>query len=158
MKRRLQLGIRGKIAAVILLCMIPVVILGVLLFQYRNQGRLDVVQRSHREAARAVASDIETFLASAVEAERTAGAAVTGQPYPVIGIIQLFAAIRASNPFFLSLALLDPAGRVVAASPPSPGPLDLSKHPVFAMIRAGKAWAAGPTAWTRGGRLPAGTG
>jgi len=104
MKRRLQLGIRGKIAAVILLCMIPVVILGVLLFQYRNQGRLDVVQRSHREAARAVASDIETFLASAVEAERTAGAAVTGQPYPVIGIIQLFASIRASNPFFLSLA------------------------------------------------------
>ena len=151
MKRRLQLGIRGKIAAVILLCMIPVVILGVLLFQYRNQGRLDVVQRSHREAARAVASDIETFLASAVEAERTAGAAVTGQPYPVIGIIQLFASIRASNPFFLSLALLDPAGRVVADSPPTAGPLDLSNHLVFAMIRAGNAWAAGPTAW-KGGR------
>ena len=150
MRRRLQLGIRGKIAVVILLCMIPVLILGVLLFQYRNQGRLDEVQRSHREAARAVASDIETFVAAAVEAERTAGAAVTAQPYPVIGIIHLFAAIRANNPFFLSLALLDPAGRVVAASPPSPGPLDLSKHPVFAMIRAGKAWAAGPTAWTRG--------
>jgi serine phosphatase RsbU (regulator of sigma subunit)/HAMP domain-containing protein len=147
MKWRRPLGIRGKIAAVILLCMIPVLILGVLLFQYRNQGRLDIVQQSHREAARAIASDIETFVSSAVEAERTAGAAVTGQPYPVVGIIQLFTAIRANNPFFLSLALLDPAGRVVAASPPGAGRLDLSTHPALKAIRAGKAWAAGPTIW-----------
>ena len=92
--RKLRLGIRGKIAAVILICMVPVLILGALLFQFRNQGRRDVVERGHFEAARAIASAVRVFIANAIEAERTAGAAVTSQPYPVSGIIQLFAAIR----------------------------------------------------------------
>ena len=62
---RMHLGIRGKIAAVILICMIPVLILGGLLFQSRNQGRLEIVQRGHRDLARAMAADRWDALARA---------------------------------------------------------------------------------------------
>ena len=147
---RMHLGIRGKIAAVILICMIPVLILGGLLFQSRNQGRLEIVQRGHRDLARAMAADVQMFLAGAVEAERTAGAAVTSQPYPVSGIIQLFTAIRAKNPSFLSLMLIDAAGTGVAASPPQPFTLNLADNPAVGPVRNGKEWAAGPPTWTDG--------
>jgi len=141
-----RLGIRGKIAAVILICMIPVLILGVMLFQYRNQGRRDVVQRGHREAARAVASSVQGFLAGAVAAERTVGAAVTSQPYPVSGILQLFAAIQASDRSFLSLILIDRSGRTVAAAP-GPSAVELEGDPAVAAVRNGNPWAAGPPVW-----------
>lgn len=145
-----RLGIRGKIAAVILICMIPVLILGVLLFRYRNQGRLEIVKRGHREAAQAMASDVQLFLAGAVEAERTAGAAVTSQPYPVPGIIRLFSAIRANNPYVLTLTLTDPAGQVIAASPPQASPPNLMDLPAFPAVRGGKEWAPGPLLWVDG--------
>ncbi len=149
--KRLRLGIRGKIAAVILICMVPVLILGALLFQFRNQGRRDVVERGHRDAARAIASDVQVFIADAVEAERTAGAAVTSQPYPVSGIIQLFAAIRARNPVFLSLVLVDRDGGVVAASPALPA-ADLADDASVVAVQRGSPWAAGPPVWV--GRRP----
>jgi serine phosphatase RsbU (regulator of sigma subunit)/HAMP domain-containing protein len=139
---RIRLGIRGKIAAVILICMVPVLILGGVLYQSRNQGRLDVVQRSHREAARAIASGIQMFIAGGIEAERTAGAAVTSQPYPVPGIVQLFGAIRARDPLFLSLVLIDPDGGVSAASPPAAAQ-DVAADPSVTAVQRGKAWAAG---------------
>jgi serine phosphatase RsbU (regulator of sigma subunit)/HAMP domain-containing protein len=146
-----RLGIRGKIAAVILLCMVPILILGGVLFQYRNQGRRDVVQRSHREAARAIADDVLIFIAGAVEAERTAGVAVTSQPYPVSGIVRLFEAIQSRSPLFLALALLDPGGDVVAASP-SPPAVELAVDPSVVAVRRGKASAAGVPIWE--GRRP----
>ncbi len=149
--RRFRLGIRGKIAAVILLCMVPVLIVGGMLLQYRNQGRRDLVERSHRAAARAIATDVEVFIAGAVQAERTAGAAVTGQPYPVPGIIQLFAAIRAHDSRFLSLFLIDQDGNVVASSP-APAAIDATADPSVIEVRRGKAWAAGPPVWL--GRRP----
>jgi serine phosphatase RsbU (regulator of sigma subunit)/HAMP domain-containing protein len=144
-----RLGIRGKIAAVILICMVPVLILGVVLFQSRGQGRRDVVQRGHREAARAIASGVQMFIAGAVEDERTAGTAVTSQPYPVSGIVQLFGAIRARTPLFLSLVLFDREGGVVAASPASPA-VELSADPSIAAVQRGKAWAAGVPVWVGG--------
>ncbi|TMI79948.1 MAG: HAMP domain-containing protein [Bacillati bacterium ANGP1] len=150
MNVRMHLGIRGKIAAVILICMIPVLILGGLLFQSRNQGRLEIVQRGHRDLARAMAADVQMFLAGAVEGERTAGAAVTSQPYPVSGIIQLFTAIRAKNPSFLSLMLIDAAGTEVAASPPQPFTMNLADNPAVGPVRNGKEWAAGPPTWIDG--------
>src|SRR2546422_8889125 len=96
--------------------MIPVLILGVMLFQYRNQGRRDVVQRGHREAARAIASSVQGFLAGAVAAERTGGAAVTSQPYPVSGILQFFAAIQASDWNVQELILVSRTRTSVAAA------------------------------------------
>ena len=141
-----RLGIRGKIAAVILICMIPVLILGVMLFQYRNQGRRDVVQRGHREAARAIASSVQGFLAGAVAAERTVGAAVTSQPYPVSGILQLFAAIQASDRSFLSLMLIDRSGHTVAAAPGASA-AELAGDPAVVAVRNGNPWAAGPPVW-----------
>lgn len=149
--RRFRLGIRGKIAAVILLCMAPVLMLGAVLFQYRNQGRRDLVERSHRGAARAIATDVETFIAGAVQAERTAGVAVTSQPYPVTGIVELFAAIRTHNPRFLSLLLIDQDGNVVASSP-SPAPVDAAADASVAEVRRGRDWSAGPPVWV--GRRP----
>lgn len=149
--KKLRLGIRGKIAAVILICMVPILILGGVLFQYRNQGRRDVVQRSHREAARAIAADVQIFIAGAFEAERTAGAAVTSQPYPVSGIVQLFGAIRARNPLFLSLVLLNRDGEVVAASPAAPA-VELAMDLSVAAVQRGKASAAGAPVWV--GRRP----
>ena len=145
--KQLRLGIRGKIAAVILICMVPVVILGVVLFQSRSQGRRDVVQRSHREAAGAIAAAVQMSIAGAVEAERTAGAAVTSQPYPIAGIVQLFEAIRAHTPLFLSLVLIDPEGSVVAASPASPA-VEVAADASVAAVRRGKAWAAGAPIWS----------
>jgi serine phosphatase RsbU (regulator of sigma subunit)/HAMP domain-containing protein len=149
--RRFRLGIRGKIAAVILLCMLPVLMLGAVLFQYRNRGRADVVERSHRGAARAIAADVEMFIMGAVQAERAAGVAVTSQPYPVTGIIQLFAAIRAHDSRFLSLLLIDLDGNVVASSP-GPASNDAAADPSVAEVRRGRDWAAGPPVWS--GRLP----
>jgi serine phosphatase RsbU (regulator of sigma subunit)/HAMP domain-containing protein len=148
---RFRLGIRGKIAAVILLCMLPVLMLGAVLFQYRNQGRRDLVERSHRGAARAIAADVEMFITGAVQAERAAGVAVTSQPYPVAGIIQLFAAIRAHDYRFLSLLLIDLDGNVVA-SIPSPPPIDAATDPSVAEVRRGRDWAIGPPVWS--GRRP----
>jgi serine phosphatase RsbU (regulator of sigma subunit)/HAMP domain-containing protein len=146
-----RLGIRGKIAAMILICMVPILILGGVLFQYRNQGRRDVVQRSHREGARAIAADVQIFIAGAFEAERTAGAAVTSQPYPVSGIVQLFGAIRARNPLFLSLVLLDRDGGVVAASPAAPA-VEVAMDSSVVAVQRGKASAAGAPVWV--GRRP----
>jgi serine phosphatase RsbU (regulator of sigma subunit)/HAMP domain-containing protein len=137
------LGIRGKVAAVILICMVPVLILGVVLFQYRNQGRLDVIQRSHREAARAIAADVQMFIAGGVEAERTAGAAVTSQPYPVSGILQLFGTIRARNPLFVALVLITPDGNVAAAEPSAAADGVAADPSVAALLRGKAAWAAG---------------
>ena len=152
MRKRFRLGIRGKIAAVILICMIPVLILGILLFQYRNQGRLELVKRGHREAAQAMASDVQLFIAGAVETERTAGAAVTSQPYPVPGIIQLFSAIRLNNRALLSLTLVDPHGQVIAESPPKASPPALLDLPAFAALGGERDWTAGPP--TRSGGRP----
>jgi len=149
--KKLRLGIRGKIAAVILICMVPVLILGALLFQFRNQGRRDVVERGHLEAARAIASAVQVFIANAIEAERTAGAAVTSQPYPVSGILQLFAAIRSRDPVFLSLVLVDRDGGAVSASPAS-GADELAADASVGAVQRGKPWAAGPPIWV--GRRP----
>lgn len=144
--KRFRLGIRGKIAAVILLCMVPVLMLGGVLFQYRNEGRRDLVERSHRGAARAIARDVEAFITGAVQAERTAGAAVTSQPYPVPGIIELFTAIRRHDPRFLSLLLIDHDGNVVATSP-VPTATDVAADSSVAEVRRGKDWAVGPVVW-----------
>jgi len=147
--KRLRVGIRGKIAAVILICMLPVLILGVLLFQYRNQGRREVVQRGHLEAARATASAVQGFIAGAVASERTVGAAVTSQPYPVSGILQLFAAIQASDPSFLSLVLIDGSGHTVAAIP-DPSAAGVSGDASVDAVQSGRAWSAGPPVWIGG--------
>lgn len=144
--RPFRLGIRGKTAAVILLCMVPVLILGAVLFQYRNEARRDLVERSHRGAARAIARDVEAFITGAVQAERTAGAAVTNQPYPVSGIIELFTAIRRHDPRFLSLLLIDQDGHVVAASP-APAASDVAADSSVLQVRRGKDWAAGRVVW-----------
>lgn len=146
---RFRLGIRGKIAAAILICMIPVLTLGVLLFQYRNQGRREVVQRGHLEAARAIALGVQGFIGGAVASERTVGAAVTSQPYPVSGILQLFAAIQAGDPSFLSLVLIDRSGHTVAATP-GPSAAGVPGDASVDAVQSGRAWTAGPPVWIGG--------
>src|SRR5579884_826556 len=143
---RLRLGIRSKIAAVILICMVPVLVLAGVFYYNRNQERRAFVLRTQEDAARALATNVETFMTNAVHAERAAGAAVTSQPYPVTGIEQLFAAIRANDPTFLALALALPDGRIEAADPP---PTDrrrasLTGHRAFDAVRRGAGWALGP--------------
>lgn len=141
--RGIRLGIRAKIAAVILICMVPVLLLGVVLYRDRNQERRRLVLQSQEELARGLASDIATFIANAVHTERAAGAAVTSQPYPVVGIVQLFAAIRASDPAFRALALVLPDGRVEASDPPGLSGATIAGHrPVRAVLR-GADWAVG---------------
>ncbi len=142
--RGVRLGIRGKIAAVILISMVPVLILGAVLYSDRNQERRTLVLRNQQDAARELASDIETFITNAVHAERAAGAAVTSQPYPVIGIVQLFAAIRANDPAFLSLALALPDGHVETADPPADPYATVAGQSAFGRVRAGAEWAIGP--------------
>ncbi len=149
--RGLRLGIRGKIAAVILICMVPVLILGAVLSYDRNRERRTLALRTQQDAARALASDVETFITSAVHAERAAGAAVTSQPYPVIGIVQLFAAIRMNDPTFLSLALALPDGRIEAADPPGDPHATVAGLRAFALVRDGAAWAIGPPRLVNGG-------
>ncbi len=132
-----RLGIRGKIAAVILICMVPVLILGGVFYYARNQERRSLVLRAQQDAARALVADLETFLTNAVHAERAAGAAVASQPYPVIGIMQLFSAIRENDPAFLSLALAQPDGRVDAADPPLTPRATVAGHRAFDAVRRG---------------------
>ncbi|HLY24409.1 MAG TPA: SpoIIE family protein phosphatase [bacterium] len=141
MRRRTR--IRGKIAAVILICMIPVLVLAVVLYAERNADRRSTVVRTQEDLARALAEDVNTFFATAVHTERVAGAAVTAQPYPVSGIAQLFAAIRRGEPGFLRLTLADPEGRVEAGDPPSPPRARLSGQ-AFDLVRGGAPWAVGP--------------
>ena len=140
MRRRTR--IRGKIAAVILICMIPVLVLALVLSLERTADRRSTVVRTQEDLARALAEDVNTFFATAVHTERVAGAAVTAQPYPVSGIAQLFTAIRASEPAFLRLTLADPAGRVEAGDPSSPPRTRLSGQ-AFDQVRTGAAWAVG---------------
>lgn len=140
MRRRLR--IRGKIAAVILLCMIPVLVLAVVLYVERTADRRTTVVRTQEDLARALAIDVSTFFASAVHTERLAGAAVTSQPYPVSGIAQLFAAIRSGEPAFLRLTLAIPDGRVEAGDPASPPRTVLTGH-AFQQVQSGAPWAVG---------------
>lgn len=141
---RFRPGIRGKIAAVIMICMVPMLLLGVFVHLQRNEARRDLVLKAQRDVARGIASGVETFIANAVHTERAAGAAVTSQPYPVIGIIQLFAAIRANDPAFLSLALLLPTGFVEAEDPPSNSYASVVGRRAFAAVRGGANWSVGP--------------
>jgi serine phosphatase RsbU (regulator of sigma subunit)/HAMP domain-containing protein len=138
-----RLGIRGKIAAVILLCMVPLLILGAVLYYERTQERRSLVLRTQQDTARGLAADIEMFMTNAVHAERAAGAAVLSQPYPVGGIVELFAAIRAQDPAFLSLALAMPDGRVEAADPSDDRRTSVDTRPAFASVRSGAEWAIG---------------
>ncbi len=142
--RWVRLGIRGKIAAVILLCMVPVLILGAVLYYARTQERRSLVLRTQQDTARGLAADIEMFITNTVHAERAAGAAVMSQPYPVGGIVELFAAIRANDPAFLSLALALPDGRVEAADPSDDRRAGVETRPAFASVRRGAEWAIGP--------------
>ncbi|HEV2357535.1 MAG TPA: SpoIIE family protein phosphatase [bacterium] len=137
-------GIRGKIAAAILLCMIPVLLLAVVLYGERNTDRRSTVVRTQEDLARALAADVTAFFASAVHTERDAGAAVTGQPYPLSGVAQLFAAIRAGDPAFLGLVLARPDGHVEAGDPAPAPKATLIDHDVVARVRGGAAWAVGP--------------
>ncbi len=139
-----RLGIRGKIAAVILLCMVPLLILGAVLYYERTQERRNLVLRTQQDTARGLAADIEMFMTNAVHAERAAGAAVLSQPYPVDGIVQLFAAIRAQDPAFLSIALVLPEGRVEAADPQDDRSTRVDARPALASVRRGEEWAVGP--------------
>jgi len=145
-----RLGIRGKIAAIILICMVPVLFLGVVFYADRNRERQALVLRSQRDTAQALAADVETFITNAVHAERAAGAAVTSQPYPVIGIVQLFSAIRANDPAFLSLTLALPDGRVEVSDPSAPPRATVADRPAFARVLAGADWAVGPLGAVRG--------
>ena len=135
-------GIRGKIAAVILVCMIPVLVLAVVLYAERTADRRNTVVRTQEDLARALAEDVTTFVATAVHTERVAGAAVTAQPYPVSGIAELFAAIRAGEPGFLSLSLANLDGRV-EASDPAPAPRTRLAGGAFEQVRGGAPWAIG---------------
>ncbi len=142
--RGLHLGIRGKIAAVILICMVPILILGAVLYYDRDQERRTLVLRTQQDVAQALVSDIDTFITNSVHAERAAGAAVTSQPYPVVGIVQLFAAIRINDPSFLSLTFATPDGRIEAADPPEAPGVRVSGRRGFEAVRGGAAWAIGP--------------
>lgn len=147
----LRLGIRGKIAAVILICMVPVLILGAVLYSARNQERRSLLGQAQQDAARALATNVETFFTNAVHAERAAGAAVTSQPYPIAGIVHLFAAIRENDPEFLSLVLARPDGHVEAADTSGDPPSTIASHQAFEAVRGGGAsWAIGPPGFVRG--------
>jgi sigma-B regulation protein RsbU (phosphoserine phosphatase) len=148
--RTLPLGIRGKIAAVILICMVPVLLLGAVFYHDRNQERRRLVLDAQAQLARGLASDVSTFVANAVHTEREAGAAVTSQPYPVVGIVQLFAAIRRSDPAFRALALVLPDGRVEAGDPPLVQGGSVADHAPFRAVRRGAEWAIGHPVWTAG--------
>jgi len=139
-KRRI--GIRGKIAAVILLCTIPVLVLAVILYAERNADRRSTVVRTQEDLARALAGNVATFVSTAVHTERLAGAAVTGQPYPVAGIAQLFAAIRAADPAFIGLTLLRLDGGAEAGDP-MPAPRARLASATIAQVRGGAPWAVG---------------
>jgi len=139
MRRRLR--IRGKIAAVILLCMIPVLVLAVGLYTRHMDDRRATVVRAQEDLARALARDVATFFANAVHTERLAGAAITGQPYPLEGVGELFAAIRSTDPAFRRLLLASPSGKVDAGDPTSSAK-QLS-GPVFEQIVGGAPWAVG---------------
>ncbi len=149
-RRRLRVGIRGKIATVILICMVPVLILGGVFYYARNQERRSLVLRTQQDAAGALVGDVETFLTNAVHAERAAGAAVTSQPYPVIGIVQLFSAIRQNDPAFLSLALAQPDGHVDAADPPGGPQAMVAGHRAFDAVRGGAPSAIGAVGLVNG--------
>jgi serine phosphatase RsbU (regulator of sigma subunit)/HAMP domain-containing protein len=137
-----RVGIRGKIAAVILLCTVPVLVLAVVLYAERTADRRNTVVRTQEDLARALAETVSTFFATAVHTERLAGAAVTAQPYPVSGIAQLFAAIRTGEPAFLRLAIANMAGAVEAGDPASPPRTRLSGG-AFELVRRGAPWAVG---------------
>ncbi len=139
----MRLGIRGKVAGVILICMVPVLVLGVLLSLQQDQGRRNLVLRRQQDAARALASDISTFVENTVHAELAAGSAVQSQPYPVVGIVQLLTSIRAYETSFLWLGLILPDGRVEASAPPGDAYANVATHWGFATVRAGAPWAVG---------------
>jgi sigma-B regulation protein RsbU (phosphoserine phosphatase) len=140
---RRRIGIRGKIAAVILICTIPVLVLAVILYAERNADRRRTVVRTQEDLAGVLAGNVTTFISTAVHTERLVGAAVTGQPYPVAGIAHLFVAIRAADPAFLRLTFARPDGAVEAGDPMPPPRTRLVDGPLEA-IRAGSAWAVGP--------------
>jgi len=139
----MRFGIREKVASVILLCMVPVLIAGVRLFANQNRDRLDVVARAQTEAARALAAEVETFVANAAHAEVAAGSAVESQPYPVVGVVRLFAVIRANDPTFLWLGLARPDGHVEASDPPWDPSANVTAHRAFAAVRADAPWSTG---------------
>jgi serine phosphatase RsbU (regulator of sigma subunit)/HAMP domain-containing protein len=139
MKRRV--GIRGKIAAALLACLIPVFVLAVLLYTRDIADRRSTVVRTQEDLARALARDVATFFANTVHTERLAGAAVTRQPYPIGGIAQLFAAIRTTDPAFQRLLLAGPDG-VVETGAPAPQVSQVS-GPVFEQLNRGASWAVG---------------
>jgi phosphoserine phosphatase RsbU/P len=140
---RRGIGIRGKIAAVILICTIPVLVLAVILYAERNADRRSTVVRTQEDLAGVLAGSVTTFISTAVHTERLAGAAVTGQPYPIAGIAHLFAAIRAADPAFMRLTFVRPDGAVEAGDPMPPPHTRLTGGPIEA-IRGGSAWAVGP--------------
>jgi len=138
---RRRVGIRGKIAAALLVCMIPVFVLAVVLYTRHIADRRSTVVRTQEDLARALARDVATFFANTVHTERLAGAAVTGQPYPLGGIAQLFAAIRTTDPAFQRLLLAAPDG-VVETGAPAPQVSRVS-GPVFDQLNRGASWAVG---------------
>jgi len=147
----MRLGIRGKIASVILICMVPVLVLGVLLTHQQDQARRNLVRLTQQDAARALASDVSTFIDNTVHAERAAGSAVESQPYPVIGIVQLLASIRAYDPSFLWLGLVLPDGHVEASDPAGDPYANVATRRGFAAVLSGAPWAPGDVR-TRDGR------
>ena len=134
--------IRGKIAAVILICMIPVLVLAIVLYAERTADLRNTVVRSQEDLARALAEQVTAFFSNAVHTERLAGAAVTAQPYPVSGIAQLFAGIRRAEPAFRRLTLADLSGRVEAGDPP-PAPGTRLSGAAYEQVRDGAPWAVG---------------
>ena len=134
--------IRGKIAAVILICMIPVLVLAIVLYAERTADRRSTVLRTQEDLARALAEQVTAFFANAVRTERLAGAAVTGQPYPVSAIAQLFAGIRRAEPAFQRLTLADLSGRIEAGDPAPPPKAQLTGT-TYKQVQDGAPWAVG---------------
>jgi len=139
----MRFGIREKVASVILLCMVPVLVAGVRLYANQNRDRRDIIVRAQEEAAEALAAEVETFVANVAHAEVAAGSAVESQPYPVVGIAHLFAAIRANDPSFLWLGLALPNGHVEASDPPGDPRANVADRRAFAAARADAPWATG---------------
>jgi len=138
----LRVSIRQRIAVAILICMIPILVLGVVLYHDRNLDRRALSLRAEEDAARGLAEHFAALVDNAVTTERAAGAAVTVQPYPVPGIVQLFAAIRTGDPSFLRIAIARPDGHVDAMDPPGNPRAVIGTRAVIA-VREGADWAIG---------------
>jgi signal transduction histidine kinase/flagellar biogenesis protein FliO len=141
-KRGAFFSMQGRLIALILLVLVPILLIQAYFFYSRYQYRRGVELQSNLEIARAVGKTFSIFVRDVLSQELSIGITFTvHDDLTIEQMNEILKKNKAAYPVLRNFAWISPQGRIIASTLPDVIGLDVSERPYFKEIDAGKDWA-----------------